>query len=558
MTQLSILWLTVVVVGCSSKKGDDAALKTVPPGVPQPEIIQLGKPSKIDYSKQVTPFDFSTEYKAQLKSIGHIVHQSRFGAMPFEMPKQFTGEQFFNSTLKGSSDFVPESEHELPLLIANNFSSSSKWDQHLSRLPHCPQPFAIRLKIENDPVAVDAPHLEKQDQLRGIELNASRQAAFDAFYALKPTQELVTLQLSGYKMEYPNKVIPELLQHFPKLRVLSLKSIEGISPATIAAISKLTDLEMLTIALPKDVTSQHIQQLAQCKKLRYLNLAYQLVKTKDLDASPLAQLEHLEYLGLGNIPVSNKLALQLAKLTKLEYLSSNSSDDRKDPLKDNGIAVLCSIPTLEGLIVRDCSKLTDAGYESIFNHTAFRMLWLEGVSGLTGERFKTIGQLDQLTDLRLTVEDFTKSGKDAGTNAEYWTGMAKLSQLQYLRIATTALTDEIVKQFVPNLKELERLMIFAGGYDPNEFNDLTDKSLIVIAKLPKLQELTIYIRDPLKITDKGFLPIVENPSIKKVEILGWNKPTAISRPLAEQFYGQPFLSMKSDEFRKEALRLNRE
>ena len=242
--------------------------------------------------------------------------------------------------------------------------------------------------------------------------------------------------------------------------------------------------------------------------------------------SAIRRLHHLVFLSI-SLEMSDPDVGQLAHLTALQHIELNGPNPE---LTDAGLRVLSSLTSLEVLRVGQ-APVTDAGLASLGNLPQLRTLEIqattmglgEAETGITGSGFARFANKSPLESLVINSPTFAEP---------HWWHLGKFKRLKNLTLVVDRLTDDRL-QFLTLLSNLERLYIFASGFNGTGFRNLSDASKLValtlidpdltdaaiphLARLPLLQQLSIY---PSCVTLGGLEPLQATPRLSCLTIYG--------------------------------------
>jgi len=252
----------------------------------------------------------------------------------------------------------------------------------------------------------------------------------------------------------------------------------------------------------------------------------------DMDAAAVAGLTHLRRLpDLGHFTLtlhvfdarmSEALAAHAEVLSKLQFVDVYTSLDL--PVSDTHVCHLSKIPTLRCLSISSLDRIdvTDDGLQCLGGLQKLTHLSLNNTRVTDGGLVHLKG-VKNLTYLSLLLTDVTGEGLSHLTELPLRTlflvgskvgddqlkHLPQFAQLERLAINECPIDGTGLKH-VANVKTLRNLSL--------SMTNVTDESLAVLQRLPKLEELFLY--DCSKITDAAVESLAGMQSLKRLVING--------------------------------------
>jgi beta-lactamase regulating signal transducer with metallopeptidase domain/Leucine-rich repeat (LRR) protein len=252
--------------------------------------------------------------------------------------------------------------------------------------------------------------------------------------------------------------------HLTGVRVLGLR----LAPITAAGLKHLSKMQSLErIYMPMRTNDSALKVLRTFPRLKALYL--ESPEITDAGLSELAALRNLEELELASDRLTGAGLRGLARLRSLRYLFLHGQ------LSGGALAQLQVPPSLRILCV-NLKPFGDAGMEAIS-----RLGQLERFSAHWDETItdRGVGYLPRMPNLRMLDVGSARITDEAAKV------LGQIRTLDYLTLPTFGLTDAGLEH-VANLENLRCLSVACFTGSP-----LTDQTLARLARLPKLEELTI-------------------------------------------------------------------
>lgn len=201
-----------------------------------------------------------------------------------------------------------------------------------------------------------------------------------------------SIHIYDWKLE--DETFYKLITNNPKVKTLALSC--SVNTETLKAIGKLKNLESL--ALGTDLDDKN-------------------------DWTQLETLKKLKHITLPDSRLSPELSAVLSNLTKLETISIGKQPSHPDEV----LTILNNFAKLKNLQKLDIEVLitSDAQLEIISHYESLRTLVVKDAQEITGEGFKYIGKMKELTRLELRNSD--RAGIE---EIRYLASLDKLKTLQ--------------------------------------------------------------------------------------------------------------------------------
>jgi tRNA A-37 threonylcarbamoyl transferase component Bud32/Leucine-rich repeat (LRR) protein len=399
----------------------------------------------------------------------------------------------------------------------------------IKTLTHLYLPYAITMK------ETSFSKLAALSKLKHLSLPNTN--ATDEIVRQLPTWESLESLLLGDSILIRGETL-EMLEKYPKLRDLNLIGTQ-VSRLPSGICKKLPNLEIIELA-GTDANDDTMRELAEAKKLLYVNIASTKVTTEgltallplryslenlnvrdisidDTAAATIAQFRRLKQLNLSKVRLTEVGLAELLKLNALTHLGLSGT-----PMNDKCVGVLGQMKQLKSLHLHS-THITQAGIdrlkealpdcqisgwqppldlnkysESTDQSLLEWMLWWEDecfIQTLDGKEF-TIRRTDRRPALNapiigISLEDTVITDDDLGP-------VQGCRELKTIAIGDTRLTDDGIAR----LKALPKLEKLSLGIV------LTDRGAEELTKFPKLNQLSL--RRP-KISEKGIATIASMP-----------------------------------------------
>jgi Leucine-rich repeat (LRR) protein len=318
------------------------------------------------------------------------------------------------------------------------------------------------------------------------------------------------------------------------LKILHLGHVRQITDVSLAHLSKLGDLENLSLHWNDNISDNGMVQLKKMRSLKKLDIGH--AQVTDAGLAHLKEIKTLEYLNLPSKGISDKGLAYLGELTKLKHLhipraSYVDPSMDKDYYTDEGLKELAKLRSLEELYIGS-TGITDVGMSHIAGLTnlkelhiftgsitekglaklmalkSMKKLSLHYAKGMTASRLSQLNGLSGLTDLDVrkiekgdapldisglrSLEQLSISLKgETAFGDDDLVCLSKLERLRGVQLYPHAFSDAGIAHLA-GLKDLEGLSI--GG------PEMTNKGLSYLSNMRKLNHLTITDGD---LSDKG-------------------------------------------------------
>lgn len=328
------------------------------------------------------------------------------------------------------------------------------------------------------------------------------------------------------------------LSEFRKLKTLVLDNLVGYDEADFTPLTKLTELQNLSLASCKYLTDKQLKVVGSLSQLHTLSLDSSelsdidltslkgLVNMKELVLSEanlkaehlkdsLQSMQNLETLNLSRVQVDDADFSFLSEFKNLQSLDLSESG-----LHDAQISSIASVSSLKTLRLYKCKGLTNETLQKLGNLVHLQELDL-GDAGRGDLSLDLIGKMKELRKLTLTFWNLSKSDP---------TMFSTLTNLIVLKLSSTRITalglSAIAK--INSLRELtisgcsdlqdNDFSVFAEGsllqkLDISYMVKLTNRVLDFVARMEKLTELNFYGNK--NISELGLKKLPE-----KVNVLG--------------------------------------
>jgi hypothetical protein len=284
------------------------------------------------------------------------------------------------------------------------------------------------------------------------------------------------------------------------------------SPVTVESFAKLPDPPFeytLGLYIGPDTPPGALKSLARLRNLRRVNVGVDFRARYDQDfnkrrfnivpyIAELAAVPNLEDLNVYSFTeefLTDELAAVLPSFPSLRRISG------RGPITDAGLKHLARCPRLEFASLQACEAITDAGLAHFAAMPTFRTLIVQDCSRLTAAGIRHFTKEPRLTDLAIGGEDMRE---DVLAEVE------KITTLEELNLTTfrNQLTDKTLAHVgrLPRLREL----ILSG----NERH--TDTGLRGLAAAPALEYL--YLSGCIDVTDAGFRDLARIGTLKELHI----------------------------------------
>jgi hypothetical protein len=268
--------------------------------------------------------------------------------------------------------------------------------------------------------------------------------------------------------EFDDSMVAQLtgLDHLASLAITN----SGIGDAAVATIaSSFPNLVELDLSSNTNLTGAAMKSIASLAKLERLALVQ--TRFNDLTLRRLSKLPALEAIDLrGNMEAGDMTLAVLGGLPHLRAVKHRSS-----VVTDEGLAELAKSGTLDSLLAQDFA-ITNASGQHLASLAGLTSLEVFRCQGFGSEGVLALAPLKKLT--RLTLRDLPEVGND---------GLAVLAELPELKRLylheLASVSDDGLAHLAPT-SQLEVLDVWSVPR-------LTDATAGVIARLPKLRELSI-------------------------------------------------------------------
>lgn len=331
---------------------------------------------------------------------------------------------------------------------------------------------------------------QKDGLLTEIVIQDGSTLTADDFLLFGKLTDLVKLQI--FNCRAANDAMAASLAGLKELKSLALTN-SVINDPTVELIAKsfpkLTELDLSSNTNMTRVAMQHIAELTQLQSLS-------LVQTRfnDLSTRRLKGLQELRALDLrGNMEAGNMTLAVVGELPRLTAFKHRST-----AVTDEGLSSLSNSQTLQNLLMQDF-MVSDLAGQHLAKMTALRQLEIFRCQGFGSEGVRA---LKGLKLERLTLRDLP-SVDDSGMEV-----FAELPDLRRLYLhELEAVTDEGFQ----NLEALQSLELLDVWSVPQ----ITDASVALLAKLPKLKELSLRSTG---ITDAAVETLLAMPKLQSLTI----------------------------------------
>ncbi len=252
--------------------------------------------------------------------------------------------------------------------------------------------------------------------------------------------------------------------HLTGVRVLGLR----LAPITAAGFKHLSKMQSVErIYMPMRANNSTLKPLRMFPRLKAVYL--ESPQITDAGLPELAALKNLEELELATDRLTGAGLRGLARLRSLQYLFLHGQDSAE------AVAQLQAPPSLRILCV-NVKPFGDPGMEAISRLTQLENFSAHWAEDITDRGLAYLSRLPKLRKLDVGSARMTDDGARV---------LGQIRTLDYLALPAIGLTDTGLAH-VANLENLKYLWVaaFTGS-------KLTDQTLARLAKLPRLEELTI-------------------------------------------------------------------
>jgi hypothetical protein len=268
----------------------------------------------------------------------------------------------------------------------------------------------------------------------------------------------------------PTRIDDDLMALIARLKGLKRLSLSGVqvTPRGLALVSQLSQLEHLFT--PKGMSDAGMAEIAKIQSLKDLNVFHDRMTDEGLRS--LGKLTSLEVLSLyGNPKMTDDGLRALTQLRSLRHLRLG----KEGSFTNRGMAHLAAMPSLKVLWL-DTPNVTDEGLRRLARSRSLERLcicWLDKITDRGIAYLTAMSQLKGLNAMHLKLL----------TNATM-AHLATMPNIDDLRLPH-GFTDAGINHLA-NLDHLNYLWVNCAGNSP-----LTDKSLVTISNLHRLEELHI-------------------------------------------------------------------
>lgn len=290
--------------------------------------------------------------------------------------------------------------------------------------------------------------------------------------------------------------LAEVLSRLPALERLTLHRAHGITDESLAAVAELDNLQVLAL-IDAPITGTGLQRLKRRTSLRSLDLR-DCTGLQAEDYRVLRDIDSLTGLKLGGpniddatidvvleIPRLNSLAIEDAPVSAAAIQRLSSGPELAERIRslvltrcygvtDEALSVLVELPNLGTLSIREC-PVSGAFLMSLAEVPSERLPPLKTL--VIRQAFLSEQAVAVLPQLAANLKWLDLSGTTLSTSS--MEAIAKISQLQTLRLAGCSLDDEAIRP----IQSLTNLITL----DLSDNVGITDKSATIFAKLPKLE-----------------------------------------------------------------------